>query len=111
MRKGRHLYLNLSWLQRLVREANITITQEGNVLIIQSPLGEGQLEIVSLYRASVQSVLANATPKRLLVLSYPSQKAIQALEQTEANYLCLDNGACRLIVNGSVILQGRSRQY
>ncbi len=89
-------------LQKLVVPAGMDILIEAEHLRISSPLGSARLRLVRLYRPSAQDIEQFGKPDVLLVVTYPTRKALEAAAQT--NYLVLPDGACRVVTSGVVMV-------
>lgn len=91
-------------LQTLIAPSGIEIhiDLDGSNLCFRSPLGAARLHLVRLYRPSSRDIEEAGAPDVLLLVTAPTQKALEAARQT--NYLVLPEGACRIVANGIVLI-------
>jgi hypothetical protein len=91
-------------LQKLIAPSGIEIhaDKEESNLCFRSPLGATSLRLVRLYRPSSRDIEQASASDVLLLVTAPTQKALEAAEQT--NYLVLPDGACRIVANGIVLI-------
>ncbi len=97
-----NLVNTLAHLQREIEGANIAVQLGEDQVRFSGPAGTSCLRIVSLYRPSTRDIEREAAPDVLLVLTAPTQKAIQAAEKT--NHVVIPGGSYRIVVPGIALI-------
>ncbi|WP_309710666.1 hypothetical protein [Armatimonas sp.] len=88
----------VSAIQKEIQKAGVTLTLNGERLLVTGPAGSHCLRLVRLYRPASADVERAAAPDVLLVLSAATQKAARAA--APFNHILVPEGGYRLILPG-----------